>query len=295
MESSNIDKPENLRGFDWPTIGWFTLLLVAVFFPVLQVMVNEWATEESMGHGFFVVPVAAYIIWLDRKSLLSLDTERSWFGLLPVALGFVMLLAGYLGADFFVMRMGFLTSLVGIIATLCGWRMVKALAFPLFLLLFMVRIPLFIYSQMTFPLQLLASSLASDALNMIGIPVYQDGNILELPNQRLSVVEACSGIRSLLSLSFLSLVYGYFFDDRWWMKWVLLVASVPIAIFANAVRVTLTGILTTYNKNLAEGFFHSLEGWMMFMVALGALVGVHLILRRVGDMVGRGKRGGAHA
>jgi exosortase len=117
-------------------------------------------------------------------------------------------------------------------------------------------------------------------LGMVGIPVLRDGNILELASQKLSVVEACSGIRSLLSLSFLSLVYAYFFDSRVWMRWVLLAATIPVAIIANAGRVTITGILSEVNPELARGFFHSLEGWIIFLIALVLLGGLHLLICR---------------
>jgi exosortase len=118
-------------------------------------------------------------------------------------------------------------------------------------------------------------------LNWTGIPVLRDGNILELPHERLSVVEACSGIRSLLSLSFLALVYAYFFDRKIWMRWVLLAATIPIAIAANAARVTLTGVLSGYNAGLAHGAFHLFEGWVLFVTALGLLVTVHQLCRNV--------------
>lgn len=276
------------RRFEWLTIAWFAFLLAILFFPVIRVMVKEWIDDESMGHGFFVVPVAAYVVWQRRDEVLNTPLAGHWTGWVLVLAAFFQLIAGFLGADFFVMRMALLFSLLGLIVTLCGWKMVKVLAFPLFLLLFMIRIPLFIYSQITFPLQLLASSIASETLNFIGIPVYQDGNILELPNQRLSVVEACSGIRSLLSLSFLALVYGYFFDHRPWMKWVLLIASVPIAIMANAARVTLTGLISTSRPDLAAGIYHSLEGWVIFMVALAALLATHAL---IGKLLAFGRRG----
>ena len=137
-----------------------------------------------------------------------------------------------------------------------------------------------IYNQITFPLQLFASQVAEFNLGLMGIPVLRDGNILELASQKLSVVEACSGIRSLLSLSFLSLVYAYFFDKSVWMRWVLLVATIPIAILANAGRVTITGILSEINPELARGFFHSLEGWIIFLIALVMLGGLHLLINR---------------
>jgi len=121
---------------------------------------------------------------------------------------------------------------------------------------------------------------AEFSLGIIGIPVLRDGNILELASQKLSVVEACSGIRSLLSLSFLSLVYAYFFDKRVWMRWVLLAATIPIAILSNSGRVTITGILSEINPELARGFFHSLEGWIIFLIALVMLGGLHFLINR---------------
>jgi exosortase len=117
-------------------------------------------------------------------------------------------------------------------------------------------------------------------LNLIGIPVLRDGNVLHLASQDLSVAEACSGIRSLLSLSFLSLVYSYFFETRVWMRWVLFAATIPIAIVANAGRVTITGILSEINTELAHGFFHSLEGWVIFAIAAVMLVCLHTVLNR---------------
>jgi len=185
------------------------------------------------------------------------------------------------GAEFFLARTAFILSLVGILATVGGWKLLRALAFPLFLLCLMVPLPAIIFNQITLPLQLFASWIAEQILGLIGIPVLREGNILSLPSQQLSVEEACSGIRSLLALSFLSLVYGYFFDDRPWMKWVLLVATIPIAIAANAGRVTLTGILSQMNPDLVSGTAHSFEGWVVFMVALALLIGTHSLVGKV--------------
>jgi len=156
--------------------------------------------------------------------------------------------------------------------------MLKKLAFPLFLLCFMVPIPAVIFNKITFPLQILASQLADGALSLLQVPVLREGNILELPTQKLSVVEACSGIRSLLSLTFLGLVYGYFFEKRTWIRVVLFIATVPIAIMANGSRITITGILSQIKPELAEGFFHESTGWVIFMLALAILVVFHRVL-----------------
>jgi exosortase len=162
-----------------------------------------------------------------------------------------------------------------------GWHAVRVLAFPLLLLVFMVPIPAVIYNQITFPLQLFASQVAAFALEVIGIPVLRDGNVLELASQKLSVVEACSGIRSLLSLSFLALVYAWFFDPKPWMRAVLLIATVPIAILANAGRVTVTGVMSEINPELATGLAHTASGWVIFMIALVMLVFTHQIISRL--------------
>ena len=126
-----------------------------------------------------------------------------------------------------------------------------------------------------------ASTVAERSLEILSIPVLREGNILELASQKLSVAEACSGIRSLLSLSFLSLVYAYFFDRKVWMRWVLLIATIPIAIIANSARVTLTGVFSEIDTSLAQGFFHEAEGWVIFVVALAMMVVVHLLINWV--------------
>jgi exosortase len=149
----------------------------------------------------------------------------------------------------------------------------------------MIPIPAIVYSSLTLKLQIFASRLADEALTLLSVPVYREGNILELPNQRLSVVEACSGIRSLLSLTFLSLVYGYFFEKKTGMRVLLFFSTIPIAIVANASRVTITGIMTQVNPKLAEGFFHEAEGWVIFMVALAMLLVFHQLAARTVNFV----------
>jgi len=191
------------------------------------------------------------------------------------------MLVGTLGAQIFIARVAFLISLAGAVYFLGGKPLMRIVAFPLFLLVFMIPIPALIYSRITLPLQLFASTVAEYILAMVGIPVLRDGNVLELASQRLSVVEACSGIRSLLSLTFLSLVYGYFFDSKAWMRWLLLAATIPVAIAANAARVTLTGVISEYRVDLAQGLFHEFEGFVLFVVAVFLLIGFHQLVNRI--------------
>jgi exosortase len=274
-----VESPKAIR-LPWSTIAWFGALVIGCYAPVLAKLFRQWGSDPDMGHGFFVPLIAGFIIWQRREELASLKTRPNWWGLAVVALGAVQLIVSTLGAELFLARTAFLVTLIGAVWTLGGTPLLKKLAFPLFLLFFMVPIPAVLYNRITFPLQILASRLADDALTLISIPVLREGNILELPNQRLSVVEACSGIRSLLSLTFLSLVYGYFFERKTWIRALLFLATIPIAIVANASRVTLTGVLTEYRPELAEGFFHEFEGWVIFMVALAILIVFHLLVAR---------------
>jgi exosortase len=277
-------EPQSVK-IPWVSLAWFFGLLVLCYAPVLNRLIQQWNDSEDMGHGFFVPVLAAYIAWLKREELLSADVKPNYFGLVIVALAALQLWIGTLGAELFLTRTAFVESLIGCVIFLGGWTAVHILAFPLFLLFFMVPIPGVVYNEITFPLQILASNIAAAALEFLGVPVLRDGNILELPSQKLSVVEACSGIRSLLTLTFLSLVYGYFFDNRKWMRVALFVLTVPIAIAANAGRVTVTGLASEYNPELAHGFAHTASGWVIFMIALAILILTHQCLSRISKAI----------
>ncbi|MGA2131078.1 MAG: exosortase [Bryobacteraceae bacterium] len=257
---------------------WFAVLLLVSYAPVLWRLAQQWNSDPDMGHGFFVPLVAGFIIWQRRAQLRSLPPTPDWRGLVVVGYAGLQLYIATLGAELFLARSAFVISIIGVILLLGGMAWLRALAFPLFLLFFMIPIPTVVYNSITFPLQLLASRVSTEALNLMQIPVLREGNVLELAEQKLSVVEACSGIRSLLSLTFLSLVYGYFFENNAWIRAALFAATIPIAIVANASRVTLTGVLTEYKPELAEGFFHTASGWVIFMVALAILVLLHQIM-----------------
>ena len=269
------------RAIPWVPIAWFALLLIVCYAPILQRLVNQWISDEDMGHGFFVPAVAGYVAWQRRQELLAASPKPSIWGLALILFAAFQMILATLGAELFLARTAFIESLVGAILFLRGWQALKILGFPLFLLVFMVPIPSILYSRITFPLQIFASRVAEFSLSLIGIPVLRDGNVLELASQKLSVVEACSGIRSLLSLTFLSLIYAYFFDSKLWMRAFMLCATIPIAIVANASRVTITGILSEINKEYASGVYHSLSGWVVFMVAFVLMVLVHQITNRV--------------
>jgi exosortase len=270
----------------WKRIAWFGVLLAVAYAPVLASLLQQWYNDEDMSHGFFVPIVAGWIIWKTREDLMATPSGTDRRGLILVGWGAIQMWLGTLAVELFLTRTSFVITLIGAVWFLCGVQVLKKLAFPLFLCFFMVPIPAVIYNSITFPLQLLASRLAENALSLLSVPVLREGNVLILPDQELSVVEACSGIRSLLSLTFLSLVYGYFFESRSWVRVVLFFSTIPIAIVANGSRVTLTGILSQVKPELAEGAFHAASGWVIFMVAMIILVLWHRALSGIVKLAG---------
>jgi exosortase len=269
------------KSLPWAAIAWFGILLIAAYYPILKHLVEQWSSDPDVGHGFFVPLVFGYIAWGRRERLMALEWKPEWWGLVLMAWGFLQAYVGMLGAEQFLQRSAFLISLVGLLLVLGGRGLVKELAFPLLLLPFMIPIPTVIYNQITFPLQLFASRVAETFLNWINIPVLRDGNVLTLASQTLSVAEACSGIRSLLSLSFLALVYAYFSDTKVWMRYALFLTVLPVAIIANAGRVTITGILSERNTELAQGVFHELEGFVIFAIAFAMIFVLHILINLV--------------
>jgi exosortase len=255
----------------------FGVLIVLCYAPSIQSLVGDWSSNEDMGHGFFVPVIAAYLLWLQKEELLATPVRPNWWGLLIVLLGAAQSLVATLGVELFLARSALIVTLIGSVLLAGGTAILKKTAFPLFLLCFMVPLPAVIFNYLTFPLQMIASQIAELSLRVIDIPVVRTGNILELPSGPLSVVEACSGIRSLLSLTFLSLVYGRFFETRVSLRAILFLATIPIAILANAGRVTVTGVLSQINPDWAKGFFHESTGWVIFMLALGILIVFHRV------------------
>jgi exosortase len=269
----------------WRSIAWFAVLLIVGYLPVLRHLLRQWTNDEDMGHGFFVPVIAGFIVWQRREELMALKLQPSRWGLALVGVSGLLLIVATLGAELFTARLSFVFTLIGMVWAMGGRVLLRRLAFPLFLLFFMIPIPAVIYNKITFPLQIIASQLANSALDILNVPVIREGNVLELANQKLNVVEACSGIRSLLSLTFLALVYGYFFEKKNWIRTVLFFSTIPIAIVANGSRVTITALVTQIRADLAEGFFHEAQGWVIFMVALVFLIVWHQVLNRATNFI----------
>jgi exosortase len=251
---------------------------VLVYARVFMRLVQDWRTDDNYSHGFLVIPVAAYLVWEQRRLLSATRLKGSLLGV-PVVLGSLgLLVAGMLGAELFLTRIAMIGTLIGCILFLAGWRYVSALRFPLALLFLMVPIPAIIFNQIAFPLQLVASRFGTLVVSAFGIPVLREGNLIVLANDTLEVAEACSGIRSLMSLITVAAVYGYFSESRSTIRWCLVFATVPVAIVANGLRVAGTGIATHFwGPAVAHGVFHSFSGWVVFSAACGMLFVFHRV------------------
>jgi exosortase len=254
---------------------------VLVYWNVFARLIQDWLHDDNYSHGILIVPLAAYFIWERRARLRSLRPEPNAIGLLGIALGLLVLLAGLLGAELFLTRISILITLASAVVFVLGWKALRILLFPLGFLVLMIPIPAIIFNQIAFPLQLMASQAGETVLHAVGVPVLREGNVMILPRTTLEVAEACSGIRSLVSLLTLACVLGYFTDTRTGVRVTIAAAAVPIAIVTNAMRVAGTGIAAYYwGPEAAEGFFHSFSGWLVFVAAFLLLFLVARLLLR---------------
>jgi exosortase len=251
------------------------VVLIAIYFPVLRNMVIHWSLIEDYQHGFIIAPLAVFFAYERRRDLALAEVQSSWLGLVPLAIGLGSLTIGRLGTELMTMRSGFIFTLIGLVLLLLGRQFFRILAFPLFFLFLMVPLPQSLVNTIAFPLQLVAAKFAVLSLQEFGIPALVEGNIIHLAHTELFVHEACSGLRSLMALVTLGVVFAYFFKRSvLWVQIVLVVSTIPIAIFVNAFRVALTGFLTHYwGEEAAGGAIHDLQGLMTFGLAFFMLLG----------------------
>ena len=311
---------------------WKPLVIAAAlafaYASVLAKLGRDWWLDENYSHGLLIPFIIGYILWSERDLLArAAQRPRVVFGGTMIAAAFAALWAGTVGAELFVQRMSLVLMLAGLIVYFWGWRLLRLTLVPLFLLVLAIPIPTILFNKIALPLQLFASRCAVWAMRQFDIPVLRDGNVIELlplnasQTKKLEVVEACSGIRSLMTLVTLAVVFAYFTHPRrsdkgngpdsngtgsdgatrwrnpltsygFWRSGLLVLSAVPIAIVTNAARVSGTGILARYyGTEVADGFFHSFSGWVVYIVAFLLLFVVGWLLDRAGNT---GRRGGPH-
>ncbi len=257
-----------------------TLIVAAGFLllyrHVLAKLALDWWTDDNYSHGFFIIPVAAYLAWERRTRFCAAACRPTFVGLIVIVGSILVLVGGVLGSELFLTRISLLGTTGGIVLFLFGWPRLRVLAFPMAFLFLMIPLPAILFNQIAFPLQLLASRFGEATLGAVDIPVLREGNVLILANTTLEVAEACSGIRSLISLLTLGIVFGYFADSRVWVRTLIALSSVPVAIVANGARVAGTGIAASYiGPAAAEGFFHEFSGWIVFVASFVMMFLVH--------------------
>jgi len=263
-------------------IAILTALSLWLYWSTLIHLAAQWWHDPNFSHGFFVPLFSAFVLWENRKRLLRIPLRPSWSGLPVLAFALCVLTVGQLGAELFLARSSLLLLLASFTVLFLGWNVFRATFFPWAFLILMIPIPAIIFNQITFPLQILASKVAAAVLSLLGVPVFREGNVINLPAMSLEVAEACSGIRSLMSLVTLAIIYGYLLEKRLWVRWLLALASVPIAVAANSIRIIGTGLLVQYwDTDKAEGYFHASWGWLIFVISLLMLYALHGLIRTV--------------
>ena len=270
--------------------AWRTQLMILaglafiLYAPILKDLVSDWWNDPDYTHGFLVPVVVAAVLITQRNKYRAIVLKPAISGLVLIVAALAILIGGTLAADSFMPRFSLCVLLAGIVVYLAGWRMLRAAIFPLTYLALMIPLPGIIYNQITFPLQLLASRIAAGFIESVGIPVFREGNLLHVPHFAVEVALACSGIRSFLSLLALGLGYSYFADRRNWLRFFLVCVMIPIAIFTNAVRITVTTLLGyRFGEQWAEGFTHLFSGWLIYLVALALMFMAHALIKKAAN------------
>ncbi len=291
--------------------------LAFVYWTMLAKLGHDWWTDENYSHGLLIPLIIGYILWTERERLGRVRVRPSLvLGGLCVGLAVLALWAGTAGAELYMQRMSLVLMLAGIVIYFWGLPLLGRVLVPLGLLVLAIPIPAIIFNKVAFPLQLFASRIAVWSMRLFDIPVHRQGNVIELmplnsvETKKLEVVEACSGIRSLMTLLTLAVVFAYFTHPRrkddgdgkgggllsplkhypFWRSFILIASAIPIAILTNSLRVSGTGILSRYyGTAVADGFFHSFSGWVVYVVAFLLLFAVGWLLDRIGARGGKGK------
>ena len=269
----------------WVRAAMLAILIALTYYKILASLVLQWLQDPNYSHGFFVPLFCGWILWKERKSLAEVPVEESWAGFVVILGALVILITGTLGAENFLSRTSFLFLLAGLIIYFRGWKLFRAVLFPWGVLFLMIPLPAIIFNEITLPLQFQASGLASNMLSLVGIPVLREGNIIYLPSITLDVADACSGLRSLVSLITLTVIYGYLFEAEKWRRALLVLSAIPIAVMANGLRIMGSGVAGQYwSPDKAEGFFHLFSGLLVFFVSFVLLLVVHGIVSSFGRL-----------
>jgi exosortase len=261
-----------------------TLLFGAtLYWTVLPKLVHDWWDDPNFSHGFLVPLFSAWLIWERRAELRAFASKGTLLpGIFLVLIGVAMLVVGKAGGEYFTMRSSLVFVTGGLFWIVFGGEGFRLCLFPLVFLFFMVPIPYILYDAIAFPLKMIASWFGEHSLNLVGVPVFREGNIIVLPNLQLEVADACSGIRSLMSLMALATAAAYFMSLGVTRGGVLFLSAIPISIATNSLRIFVTGVLSyKFGQKAAEGFFHEFSGWVVFLAGAFLIGGAGFLLMKM--------------
>jgi exosortase A len=278
--SKSIERRSKL---DLIPLFFFLAAFGLLYWKTVYGMVVEWCVDENYSHGFLIPLISGYLVWQKREEIQKTEAKPANLGILIFFAGLACCLVGNVAGESFTMRISLLVVLAGALLFCCGATLFKKLSFPFFYLVFMIPLPYILYDAVAFPLKLFVSKYSVEFLKIIGVPVYREGNVINLVNTSLEVADACSGIRSIVSLLAMAAALAYFAQKGWVRRTVLVALAVPIAMFANGIRVIGTGILAThFGAKVAEGFFHEFAGLVIFGIAMALLILSSFILAKIG-------------
>lgn len=276
---------------------YLPLLLVTICFmtlynQVIHKMIQDWSIDDNFSHGFMIPFISGYLIWQQRKRLSDTLVNPSNWGIILIATSLLFFFIAYIGAEQFTMRFSMILLILSISVYFAGWKFTKAIFPPVAYLIFMIPIPAIIWNKIAFPLKIFATKMAVDVIHFFEIPAYREGNIIHLTNTTLEVVDACSGLRSLMSLLALSAAFALISNHTRIGKLILILSAIPIAIFTNIVRLSSTAALARhFGPQVAEGFLHDTSGILVFGLAFTLLYGIHSCLNRVQRFIESSDRG----
>jgi exosortase len=273
--SSNSANPRIIA--TWSVIS---ILLLILYGEVLKKWAVDIWTDPNYSHGMLIPLVSLYIIKQRFSQLRETSSSFCNTGLLFILPALVLFILASVAGEQFSQRVSFVILIYGLVLFLEGKAIARLLLFPIALFLLAIPLPYIIYNAIAFPLKLVATKIAAAAINLFGMPVFRDGNIIHLPHTTLEVVDACSGIRSLMTLLTLAFLLASFMLHTFWKQALLIVLALPIAVLANAGRVVVTGMLTKYDPAWGSGSLHEITGWLVFVLSFGILIGICFLMAR---------------
>jgi exosortase D (VPLPA-CTERM-specific) len=264
---------EDIKPASWIKFALYGLLMLGIYYSALSWLVTTDWQRDAYSYCWLILPVVLYMIWTKRYDLASMPSSPTWQGFIFVGLGFFFYWLGELSGEYFSLYFSFWLVIVGICWIHLGWKKLKTIGFALFFILTMFPLPHFLNTKLMLQLRLISSKLGVFMIQLSGMPVARKGNVIDLGFVKLQVVEACSGLHSLISLAVLCLLLVYFFKDHIWKRAALLISSVPLAIITNSGRIALTAILHKYfGPDVAQGFFHGFSGLVIFLISIPVLL-----------------------